>query len=135
MEILTGILCLLQIADITFQIKNKVNGQEEKQRVSTLLENIGELIDSVATDLEQNIYSHNKCSQMEYFMQNLYSCLKGKLSQEEVDNLVQLMQQSTQVEKLFSQMQHLDDIVKKENIDRLRSSAGSFTAMSRIVLL
>jgi hypothetical protein len=135
MEILTGILCLLQIADITFQIKNKINSQEEKQQVSTLLKSIGDLVESVAVDLEQNVYSHNKCAQMEHFMQNLYSCLKEKMPQEQVDKLVQLMQQSIQVEQLFGQMQQLNNEVKKENINRLRASAGSFTAMSQTVLL
>lgn len=135
MEILTGILCLLQIADIALKVKDKIVSREEKQSVSVLLKNIGELVDSVAADLEQNVYSHNKCAQMEHFMHNLYSSLKGKLDHGQVDQLAQLMQQSVQVEKLFSQMQQLDDETKKENINLLRSNAGSFTAMSQLVLL
>ena len=135
MEILTGILCLLQITEILFKVKEKINSQDEKQKVSNLLKDIGDLIDSVAADLEQNVYSHNKCSQMEHFMHSLYNCLKRKIAQEQIDILVKLMQQSVQIEQLFGQMQQLDDLTKKENIDRLRSSAGSFTAMSRIVLL
>ena len=135
MEILTGIMCLLQITDIIFKLKNKINNQEEKQAVSLLLKNIGELVDSVAIDLEQNIYSHNKCAQMEHHMQNLYSCLKGKIPQEQVDKLVQLMQQSVQVEQLFGQIQQLDKETKLENINRLRQSAGNFTAMSHTVLV
>jgi hypothetical protein len=135
MEILTGILCLLQITEILFKVKEKINSQDEKQKVSNLLNGIGDLIDSVAVDLEQNVYSHNKCSQMEHFMHSLHNCLKGKITQEQVDKLVQLMQQSVQVEQLFGQMQQLDDVTKKENINQLRSSAGSFTAMSQTILL
>jgi hypothetical protein len=72
---------------------------------------------------------------MEHFMHSLHNCLKGKITQEQVDKLVQLMQQSVQVEQLFGQMQQLDDVTKKENINQLRSSAGSFTAMSQTILL
>jgi hypothetical protein len=118
-----------------FKLKDKISDREEKQRVSALLKDIGELVDSVAADLEQNVYSHNKCAQMEYHMQNLCSCLKGKISQEQVDRLVQLMQQSVQVEQLFGQMQQLDNEIKKENINQLRHGAGNFTAMSQTVLL
>ena len=135
MEILTGILCLLQIADIALKVKDKIVSREEKQSVSVLLKNIGELVDSVAADLEQNVYSHNKCAQMEHFMHSLHNCLKGKITQEQVDKLVQLMQQSVQVEKLFGQMQQLDDVTKKENINQLRSSAGSFIAISQTILI
>jgi hypothetical protein len=135
MEILTGVMCLLQVADMIFKLKDKINNQEEKQAVSILLKNIGELVDSVAADLEQNVYSHNKCAQMEYHMQNLCSCLKGKISQEQVDRLVQLMQQSVQVEQLFGQIQQLNKKSKLENINRLRHGAGNFTAMSQTVLL
>jgi hypothetical protein len=135
MEILTGILCLLQITEILFKIKEKINSQDEKQKISDLLKGIGNLIESVAADLEQNVYSHNKCSQMEHFMHSLHNCLKGKIAQEQVDKLVQLMQQSVQVEQLFGQMQQLDDVTKKENINQLKSSAGSFIAMSQTILL
>jgi hypothetical protein len=135
MEILTGIMCLLQIADMALKIKDKIGDREEKQNVSVLLKNIGELVDSVATDLEQNVYSHNKCAQMEHFMYNLYSCLEGKLDQDQVDRLARLMQQSVQIEQLFGQMQRLNDSDRKENINLLKSNAGSFTAMSQIVLL
>lgn len=135
MEILTGILCLLQITDIILQIKSKITSREEKQDISLLLKNIGDLVESVAEDLEQGIYSHNKCSQMEHFMYSLCNCLKGKIPQKEVDRLVGLMQQSVQVEQLFGQMQQLDEEGKKENINQLRSCAGSFIAMSQTVLL
>jgi len=135
MEILTGIMCLLQISDMIFKLKDKISDREEKQRVGALLKDIGELVDSVATDLEQNVYSHNKCAQMEHHMQNLHSCLKGKMPQKQVDKLVQLMQQSVQVEQLFGQIQQLNEKSKLENINRLRHGAGNFTAMSQTVLL
>jgi hypothetical protein len=68
-------------------------------------------------------------------MYNLYSCLEEKLDQDQVDRLARLMQQSVQIEQLFGQMQQLNDSDRKENINLLKSNAGSFTAMSQIVLL
>lgn len=135
MEILTGILCLLQIADISFKVKDRIDNQEEKQTVSALLKNIGDLIDTVAADLEQNMYSHNRCGQMQHYMENLHVSLKGKMSNEQVDRLLELMQQSVQIEQLFGQMQNLDEKTKKENINLLRSAAGNFIAQSQLVLL
>jgi len=136
MEILSAILCFLQIANISLSLKDKFKTSDtDKEILSNSLLNMGNLLNSVADDLEQGIYPHGKCAEMEIYAHQLKSVLKDKMTVEEVDKLSGYMNESLQVERLLGQLNQLSKEQKQENLKLLRMAAGSFVAYSTVVKL
>lgn len=136
MELLTGILCLLQIANIIFNLRDKLEmPREEKQALSKLLINIGNLIEDVSNDLHKNIYPHAKCLEMEMYAIQLKEILTGKVSDEKINKLSELLNESIRVEKLLGELNNISLEAKDKNIELLQMAASSFRTSGEIILL
>lgn len=136
MELLTGILCLLQIANMIFNLRDKLEmSKEEKQALSELLINVGNLINDVSNDLDKNIYPHSKCLEMEMYAHQLKSILDKKMSENEAAKLSDLLNESIRVEKLLGELNNLSLESKDKNIELLRIAASSFKTSGEIVKL
>lgn len=129
MEILTAVLCFLQIANISFTMLERFKpNDKDKEILSSVLLHIGRLLDSVSDDLNKGIYPHGKCKEMEHYAQKLKELLQGKMTTTEIQELSQLLNDSMQVEKLLAELNNLSVPDKKENINLLKSASGSFLA-------
>lgn len=134
MEVLTTILCLLQIGNLIFSIRDKLEmTKEEKQALSELLVNIGNLIKDVSYDLEKNVYPHSKCYQMELYANDLKNLLKGKMTEQQVLKLEEYLSESIRVEKLLGELNNLPLENKDRNLEILRMSAVSFITSGEII--
>lgn len=135
MEILTGVLCLLNIVDMLFKVKERFHSKEELDKVSNFLHNIGMLLQEVASDLEQNRYPHEKCAVMHEYMISLKDVLHKKLDPVEVTRLQELIEESYRVEKLLGELNQLGADNRTVNLSIIRTAAGSFLGLSELVKL
>lgn len=134
MEIITGILGFLQIANLVISLKDKLSTSvEEKLVAGDLIINIGHLLMSVSEDLEKNVYPHGKCSQMEVYAHQLKDILKNKLSHQDFDTLQQTLNQSLKVEKLLGELNLIDNQKREQNLNSLKTAAGKFIAFGEIL--
>lgn len=135
LEILTGTLCFLNIIDAVFKIKDKISTKDDKEGASYFLNKIGNLLNSVADDLEKGIYPHDKCSEMWSYLKGFESIMESKISVSERVSLQNEIAKAYQVEKLLGELQQLSDSDRQKNINLLKSCAGSFYAASTLVKL
>lgn len=132
-EILTGVLCFLNIVDVAFKVKDKFKGQQEKEGASYFLNRIGDLLNAVANDLEKNIYPYDKCSEMQGYLTGFQSVLKNKIPDEQLVYLETQIAQAYQVERLLGELNQMTPALRQVNINTLKNTAGSFYAASTLV--
>lgn len=136
MEILSGITALLQIANLIFSLRDKLEiTKEEKLTLSEGLINVGNLINSVAQDLNKGIYPAGKCHQMELYAVELENILKDKMSDKDKQRLSDYLSQSLQVERLLSELNNISLEAKDKNIELMEIAASSFITSGEIVKL
>lgn len=135
MEMLAGVLCFLNIVEVGFKIKERLRGSQEKEGASYFLNKIGELLNSVAIDLERNVYPHDKCTEMWSYLKGFESVLADKLPPEQLKELQGQINEAHRVEKLLGELQNVSNEGRQQNINLLKSTAGSFFAASTLVKL
>ena len=135
MEILSGILCFLNIVTTVDDFRRRLSSKEDKQALSNFLNDIGTLLLSVSGDLQDGRYPHDKCSTMFEYLTNIQSVLKGKLPEDELEKLQTWIEESYRVEQLLGQLNQLSPEERQYNIDTLRSISGRFVAFSKMTLL
>lgn len=133
MELLSGILSLLQIANLIFDVKSKFRKNDRTEEISALLKNIGDTINTVAMNLEKNLYPHQKCAEMEFYMRHLESAIKDKITDSEFNELQQNINQAVQVERLFGEMQSLSAEQRRYNLSKLYALSGTFIAAAELI--
>lgn len=134
MEILAGILSILQIAELAFNLKNHISKKEDADNIAQLFDNIGVLIEAVAQDLSNNNYPHSKCAEMSYLLSQFGTVLE-KYSKQDVEKLQSCLQTAVQVERLFGELQTLTEQEKTKNISTLLSASGTFRAAATLAKL
>lgn len=136
MEILAGITAFLQIANLIFSIREKLEiTKEEKISLSEGLINIGNLIKSVAEDLNKGIYPAGKCHQMELYAGELKNILDKKISEKDMNRLQDDLQRALHVERLLGELNNISLESKEKNIELLEIAASSFIASGEIIKL
>lgn len=134
MEILTAIACLLQIANMIFNLRDRLElTKEQKQALSELLNNIGSLINHVSLDLEKNIYPRDKCLQMEIYANELKNILNKKMKDDDIDKLSKLLDESIKVERLLGELNNLSFENRDKNLELLRMASSSFVTSGEII--
>lgn len=133
MSILSGILCFLEIADLVFKVKEKFTSKPDKEKYAVFLHLVGELLLDVSNHLEEGRYPHDKCQEMWHYLQELRSAMKSVLTDEQAGHLVAQITEAHRVEQLFGQMGVLNQQEKAEQLQAIRSAAGSFIAVSNLL--
>lgn len=136
MEILAGITAFLQIANLIFNIRDKLEiPKEDKVTLGDGLINIGNLIRSVAEDLNKGVYPAGKCQQMDLYAGELNNILKGQFSEKDAARLNDYLSQALHVERLLGELNNISLEAKDKNIELLEIAASSFIASGEIVKL
>lgn len=136
MEILAGVTAFLQIANLIFKIRDRLEiSKEDKITLGDGLINIGNLIRSVAEDLNKGIYPAGKCQQMDLYAGELNNILKGQFSEKDALQLNDYLNQALHVERLLGELNNKSLEAKNKNIELLEISASSFIASGEIVKL
>lgn len=136
MEILAGITAFLQIANLIFNIRDKLEiPKEDKISLGDGLINIGNLIKSVAEDLNKGIYPAGKCHQMDLYAGELNNIIKNQLSEKDKERLADYLSQALHVERLMGELSNISLQAKDKNIELLEIAASSFITSGEIVKL
>lgn len=135
MEILTTITALLSIVDTILNIKTRLKSDDKKSDLASWLLDISVLLQGIARDFKNDIYPHQKCGQLHYFLMNMNNTIYDELSEEEALYLKNLIEEAYQIEKLFGEIQHCTPEQKALNLHKLEESSGVFLAASKTVNL
>lgn len=135
LEVLTGVLCFLNIVDTVFKVRDKIVSLEDKKSASFFLQKIGTTLNEVAASLENNVYPHDKCSEIYSYLINFKTILNDKISTDKIQELDNYISNAYRVEQLLGQLNQLRVDERIENINILKSTAGSFIAASTIINL
>ena len=131
--ILDIVKSFLEIVDYSFKIKDRLIPPLDKESISYFLLKISELLSSVADDLEQSRYPHDKCGEMWSYMNSLQDKLKVKFDKNDLNSLNKLIHDCYQVELLLGQLNNLSQELKILNINKLREASGKFKAASELI--
>lgn len=132
MEILSGIKIFLDIADTVYSFVKK-SSDTDKEAALQVLTDIGNLLQEVAIELDQSRYPHEKCAMMFEYMHGLKKVLKGQMSEDEVNRLQNMIEESYRVEQLLGQLNQLPEMERSFNINMIRAAAGSFWGVSKLI--
>lgn len=130
---LEGILCFLEIADLAFKVKEKFTSKPDKEKYAVFLHLVGELLLDVSNHLAEGRYPHNKCQEMWHYLQELRAAMKPVMEDSQIKHLEEQITKSYRVEQLFGQMGALNQQEKAEQLQAIRSAAGSFIAVSNLL--
>lgn len=135
MEVLSTISALLGVSDIFMSLRDRFKNRDNKDDIIIWFKELADLLEQVAHDLQQKIYPHSKCSQLQFYLNVFYDMIKIDLSQEHKDNLFQLINEAYQVERLLGQLNTLTDVEKQQNLNKMLEAAGVFRAISDFIKL
>lgn len=119
---------LIKTGQFVYEFFNKVHvaDVEQKKRISDLLKSVSELLDSVATDFEKDIYPHGKCETMRILVQSIAEKLIGTIDPIKATELYESLTAVTELERLYGER-------SSETIKQLQITAGKFYGASILV--
>lgn len=106
-----------------FKAKTMIDEQSSEEVQKALLD-IADLLDGVSFDLENGVYPHGKCAEMQMLSVNLSDALTGDISDDYLEVLKNNLNSAVEIEKLYAERQDPNQIQK------LRMAAGYFRAAS-----
>lgn len=133
--ILPGILCFLQVVDLVFKVKERFVSSRDLEKAALFLRLVGDLLDTVADEIDAGRYPHDKCQEMWHYMDELKTSLRGALNKKQLDFLAGKIEESYRVEQLCGQINGISASDKAENIKVMKAAAGSFIASSNLLKL
>ena len=110
----------------TFSEKKKLKKQR-KEKLSSTLKTIGDLIHSVALDLSNNNYPHGSCAAMESLTDSFIQEIDDLLEDSQKQILKEALSLSTKLEAMYVQRNEPDFI------NKLEQASGQFYAASILV--
>ena len=108
--------------------KERIAEVEDLKRVSELLKSISDLLDSVAIDLNNDIYPHGKCEAMRVLVQGIMEKLMHTLEPVKAKELYETLMSVTELERLYAER-------NTETIRQLQITAGKFYGASLLIKL
>lgn len=135
MEILSTITSLLSVGEMLISFKGYFNGKENRKYIIIWLEELANLVESVADDLQHGKYPHAKCAQMQFYLSSFNDLLKHDLSINQSKKLFELIEQAYQVERLLGELNNLTPKEKEYNISVMLGAAGTFRGLADFLKL
>lgn len=121
---LTTFKLLIDIGLSFFNLANSING-DRKKRVGEWIWELGDIIEHVAIDIENNEYPHMYCAKMQYMITAFPDMIKGLLEKEQISKLYQNLNDATNIERLFFEIEPLRPLDKKLCLIQLKETAGT----------
>ena len=130
MEILTTITALLSVAELFLSLKDRICKKSNKDQLSVWLAETADLIESVAHDLADRLYPHDKCTQMQFYLHNFYDIIKDDLQEDQAKKVLMDIEDAYKVERLLGELNNLDDVERGKNLNKMFEIAGRFRGLS-----
>ena len=115
---------LISIGSLMIDLFKAKSMQDEQssEELQDALYKVADLLDDVSFDLENGVYPHGKCAQMDMLSLNLHDALAGDLPDEYLEILKNNLNSAVEIEKMYA---YKDD---PNQIQKLRMAAGYFRA-------
>ena len=134
MEILTTITALLSIVNTALDLKPKLKDNIKREDLASWLLDVAVLLQSIPNDFRNGRYPYAKCSQLHYFLSNIKEILEHYTSEENINLLTHTIENAYQIERLFGELQLLDNDTQREfNLIKLEEASGTFLAASQTI--
>ena len=121
---------LMFLADKLFSLSDtiKKSRRNQKDRVAEYCERISDTLTQAFKELEKGIIPHGLCAQMDSYMRDLKSVLKDTLSDDEYNDLREVLQVAYEVEHIDRELQNPPR--KGSKYAELDIAAGKFRAVA-----
>jgi hypothetical protein len=115
---------LISVGSLLIELFKAKSMQDEQssEELQEALYKVADLLDDVSFDLENGVYPHGKCAQMDMLALNLHDALAGDLPDEYLEILKNNLNSAVEIEKMYA---YKDD---PNQIQKLRTAAGYFRA-------
>jgi hypothetical protein len=126
--VIRGVECVLGLAGEF----SKAN-ERKKERVAAWLQELGEIIQTVADQLEYGEYPHKTCAQMEVMIQHFAPVADGLLDPSKADTIHNILKDSTRIEELFGEAQNVDKEQRDDMINTLLRASGKLQGLASVI--
>lgn len=132
MEILSTITALCVIAEKAITVVTGLAKFFDKKPISNLLKDIGNLLHIVHEDLKNNVYPHQKCGELHFYLTN-FKTVMSKYDKNFAEQLDASLNEAYQVERMFGQLSNCTEEEKALNLSKLEEAAGTFIAAGALI--
>lgn len=126
---------LMDVAHSVINLSKHFSNKEQKEAIAEWLINVGNIVNEVADKLSNLEYPGGACGKMEVYINKFQSIAGDVLSVEDVSNLMDLLKQVRQIEKIFGKFVHMTQQEQSNNISLLREISGKLIAHGEILRL
>ncbi len=105
----------------------------KRERVAAWLQQLGELIQDIADNLELNDYPHNTCAQMEIMVDHFPLIVDDLIEEEKLKTITEMLKSCTQIEQLFGEMSTLKKKERDKMIVQLLHASGKLQGLASII--
>lgn len=126
---------LLEIVSLGVTISKHVFTPSNKKAIAEWMINLGKIVGDVADKLQKREYPHNLCAQMDQHVQKFHELIEGNLPEKEAGVLHQLLRDSVEIEKTYSQLYVLSPEDREKNLEKLWGVSGKLIATGEQMLL
>ena len=123
------------IIDIGLGLCNLAKGlfsSDRKKNLGAWMVELGSLIEEVADELEAGKYPYTTCAKMDYMVMHFREVV-GDTLDDELDDLERKLHQARNIERLFGEMQSLDDRERTKHVIELKETAGHLLGAGEIL--
>lgn len=126
---------LIKAVEFLFKIGSEFEASEQaqRQRIGQWLAELGMLIESVAMDLEHNMFPYSSCAKMNYMVDNFSLVVGSSIKPAERQELFMMLQNARNIERLVGELNQLDIIDKDNKLAKLKQIAGTLQGVGSVL--
>lgn len=111
-----------------FNVTKSLSGSERRKSVGAWMQDLGLLVEDVASKLEAGEFPHASCAKMSYMVDHFTDMMDGHLDDDELFDLSEMLVQAKNIERLYGEIGPLPPEEKAEKIIVLKEIAGTLQA-------
>lgn len=126
---------LVDAVELLFKIGKEfeVAEQSRRQRIGQWLAELGMLTDSVAMDLEHNIFPFASCSKMEHMVNSFIEVAGATIAPQQRQELFVMLQNAKSIERLVSELKQLDILERDNKLAKLKQIASTLQSAGSVL--
>lgn len=126
--VIRGVNCVLGLAGELSKAEER-----RRERVAAWIQELGEIIQDVADNLETNDYPHNTCAQMEIMIEHFPLVVGDLVHDTKIETIQTILKDSTRIEALFGEAQNADKEQRDDMINTLLRASGKLQGLASII--
>lgn len=126
--LIQGVNCVLGLAGELSKAEER-----RRERVSSWLQELGELIQDIADKIEVNDFPHNTCAQMEIMIDHFPLIVDDLLNPKKLQKITEMLRACTQIEQLFGEMSAVKKKQRDKMIVQLLHASGQLQGLASVI--